>query len=93
VCKIGWRSAVAVALSRRWFLFGLISSKSETVRGGDRPFKLQEAARQLDVDRGSMSVFKYYEAEKKKGSAAKKRNVNPVPGGRKRKRIIVNHPT
>jgi hypothetical protein len=66
VSKIGWRSAVAMALSRRWFLFSLISSKPETVCGGDQPFRLQEAARRLDKERGSMSVSRCHNVGKKR---------------------------
>lgn len=70
-------------------LFRLIVVKAVNLRSGsDMAFKQQEAARQLDEERGTMSLSKFYETKKKSDVNREKRKVNPVQGGRKRPRRI-----
>jgi len=49
---------------------------------------LKEAARQLDEERGTMTMSKFYEAKKASDANRQKRKVNPGKGGRKRSRQI-----
>jgi hypothetical protein len=89
VSKKNWGAALAMAYSRRSYLFRLIVVKAGMLRSGnDMAFKLQEAARQLDEERGTMSVYTFYEAKKASDAKRQKRKVNPVQGGRKRPRQI-----
>jgi hypothetical protein len=89
VSKKGWTKGLPMALSRRSYLFRLIVAKAVTLRSGnDMAFKQQEAARQLDEERGTMSVSKFYETKKASDANRQKRKVNPVQGGRKRLRRI-----
>jgi hypothetical protein len=85
--KKDWGKGVAMALSRRSYLYRLIAAKAAFVRSGnDLAFKMQEAARQLDDERGTMSVYKFYMAKKRSDETRQKRKVNPVEGGGGRKR-------
>ena len=88
--KTGWGKGLAMGLSRRSYLYRLIVAKAVMLRSGnDMAFKQQEAARQLDGERGTMSVYKFYMAKKESDSNTQKRKkVNPVQGGRKRPRRI-----
>jgi hypothetical protein len=89
VSKESWGSALAMAYSRRSYLFRLIVAKAVKLRSGnDMAFKQQEAARQLDEERGTMTMSKFYEAKKASDANTQKRKVNPVEGGRKRSRRI-----
>lgn len=89
VSKKSWGAALAMAYSRRSYLFRLIVVKASMLRSGnDMAFKLQEAARQLDEERGTMSVYTFYEAKKASDAKRQKRKVNPVQGGKKRPRQI-----
>jgi hypothetical protein len=80
-----WRS-VKMQLSRRFFLYELIEKRAEPLRGTP-DFRHKEAARRLDVERGTMTVSQFLGHKKKE--EAKKRRVTPVPGGRKRTRQFV----
>jgi hypothetical protein len=67
----------------------LIVAKAVILRSGiDMAFKQQEAARQLDEERGTMTMSKFYETKKASDANRQKRKVNPVQGGRKRARRI-----
>ena len=84
VSKKSWGSALAMAYSRRSYLFRLIVAKAVKLHSGnDTAFKQQEAARQLDEERGTMTMSKFYEAKKASDVNRQKRKVNPVQGGRK----------
>jgi hypothetical protein len=86
VSKKTWTKGLArMALSRRSYLFRLIVVKAINLRSGsDMAFKQQEAARQLDEERGTMSLSKFYKTKKKRDMNWQKKEVNPVQGGRKR---------
>jgi hypothetical protein len=89
VSKKCWKKGLAMALSRRSYLFRLIVEKAVMLRSGnDMAFKHQEAARQLDEERGTMSLSKYYDKKKSIDLRRQKRKVNPVQGGRKRTRRV-----
>jgi hypothetical protein len=61
-----WTKGLAMALSGRSYLFRLIVVKAVNLRSGsDMTFKQQEAARQLDEERGTMSLSKFYKTKKK----------------------------
>ena len=67
----------------------MIVEKAVMLRlGNDMAYKLQEAARQLDEERGTMTVYKFYDAKKRSDTKTQKRKINPVEGGRKRTRQI-----
>jgi hypothetical protein len=78
-----------MALSQWSYLFRLIVVKAVMLgSGNDMAFKQQEAARQLDEDRGTMSLAKFYEKKKVRDLNRQNRKVNPGQGGRKRSRRI-----
>jgi hypothetical protein len=79
---------IKMRLSRRNFLFSLVKKEAETLNGPNRVYRLQEAARRLDVGRQTMSLTQLTAAEKSK-IPQEKRNVTPVPGGRKRPRNVL----
>ena len=65
VSKKSWTKGLPMALSRRSYLFRLIVAKAVMLRSGnDMAFKQQEAAKQLDEERGTMSLSKFYKAKK-----------------------------
>jgi hypothetical protein len=73
--------------SRRCYFYKKIVDKATRIRRGeDQAFRLEEAARQLDLARGTMTLNQYYEQLKRDDPSTKKRTVNPVEGGRKRAR-------
>jgi hypothetical protein len=89
VSKKTWTKGLAMALSRWLYLFRLIVVKAVNLRSGsEMAFRQQEAARQLDEERGTMSLSKFYKAKKKSDMNRQKRKVNPVQGRRKRPRRI-----
>jgi hypothetical protein len=89
VSKKCWTKGLAMALSRRSYLFRLIVEKAVMLRSGnDMAFKQQEAARQLDEERGTMSLSKFYDKKTPHDSSRQKRKGNPVQGGRKRTRRV-----
>jgi hypothetical protein len=84
-----WQS-VKMQLCRRNFLYELIQKGATGVNlRGTLEHRQMVAARQLDEDRtrNSMSLPVYLTAMKKR--VAKKRKVTTVPGGRKRRRQVI----
>jgi Centromere DNA-binding protein complex CBF3 subunit, domain 2 len=89
VSKSSWGHALAMSYSRRSYLYRLIVEKAVKLRSGhDMAYKLQEAARQLEEERGTMTMYKFYDAKKRSDTKRQKRKINPVEGGRKRTRRI-----
>ena len=85
VSKTSWGNALAMAYSKRSYLFRMIVAKAVKIRSGnDMAFKQQEAARQLDEEGGTMSLSTFYDTKKASDANRQKRKVNPVQGGRKR---------
>ena len=93
VSKKGWETSLAMALSKRCYLYRKIVDKARNIVAVDKAAQLQEAARQLDAERGTMSVNKYMEQEKAKDrqiGKIQKRKVNNQNGPKKRNRKMNN---
>lgn len=91
VSKAHWAdSGLAMRLSRRAYLHKLVVEKAKGLTGfSDLAALLQESARLLDVDRGSMTLRQFMEDQKRKDSATKKRTIDKSQGPRKRVRRVV----
>jgi hypothetical protein len=79
---------IKMRLSRRNFLFSLVMKESEKLNGPNRVYRLQEAARRLDVERQTMKLTQFA-LSRKDELGRQKRNVTPVQGGRKRARNVL----
>ena len=83
VSKRSWGNALAMSYSQHLYMYWLVIEKATKLHSGnDMAFKLQEAARQLDEERGTMSMYKLYESKKASDVKRQKRKIMPVKGGR-----------
>jgi hypothetical protein len=62
--KKQWPQALQMRCSRRQYLYQMVLEKASGIRGIDLAAELQEAARALDRERGTMSVTAYFDQRK-----------------------------